>query len=306
MQEYFCFTFDLSAQEAARISGDDRMLNGSRMISPCINVLPMGFSWSFFVVQQIHQQSVLRSLSISEEALFLDNRPAPWLSEDLVTSMPYCDNFHCMSVNQQSCDDAKNDAVNDLSCLGFSIHEDEQALTSFFTLGGEIDGEAGQVRMTSARAWDLMRAFEHAATHVVSPEVMQRLLGHAMFFSTLHRGGMSVFRSCYDFIEKGGPRVSLIAVKDKNASFSLVAFLYCLQASDDLGVNSSSARMRPQGYGVCEREIGSSAVSDLSRSNERWRYRRLPPEEWAPRRRALGRDISTVLGTEDPFPELCT
>ena len=34
---------------------------------------------------------------------------------------------------------------------------------------------------------------EYVAEHVVSREVVQKLLGHAMFFSTINRGGMSVF-----------------------------------------------------------------------------------------------------------------
>ena len=36
--------------------------------------------------------------------------------------------------------------------------------------------------MTSRRAWDLIHAFEYVAEHVVSREVVQKLLGHAMFF----------------------------------------------------------------------------------------------------------------------------
>ena len=55
------------------------------------------------------------------------------------------------------------------------------------------DGDSGRVGMTSRRAWDLIYAFEYVAEHVVSREVVQKLLGHAMFFSTINRGGMSVF-----------------------------------------------------------------------------------------------------------------
>ena len=57
-----------------------------------------------------------------------------------------------------------------------------------------MDGDSGRVGMTSRRAWDLIYAFEYVAEHVVSREVVQKLLGHAMFFSTINRGGMSVFR----------------------------------------------------------------------------------------------------------------
>jgi hypothetical protein len=71
MQDYFCLGFDVTREEAALISGSNSCDFGKDWVSPCINVLPMGFSWSFYLVQQIHQQSVLRSLSIDEDALSL-------------------------------------------------------------------------------------------------------------------------------------------------------------------------------------------------------------------------------------------
>ena len=41
-------------------------------------------------------------------------------------------------------EEAKRKVTQDLGGLGFSIHEDEPASTSFFTLGGEFVVEAGQ------------------------------------------------------------------------------------------------------------------------------------------------------------------
>eukprot|EP00438_Fugacium_kawagutii_P008128 Skav234369 [mRNA] locus=scaffold2071:40230:43653:+ [translate_table: standard] len=305
MQEFFCLAFDVTGPEAAMISGLGEDSFQHNMCSPCVSVLPMGFSWSFYLVQQIHQQSVQRSLAISDEALFLDNQPVPNLLEHKVASMPYCDNIHCISVDKKLCDDAKNKVINDLTELGFSIHEEEDAATSFFTLGGEVDGEAGQIRMTAERAWDLIRAFEYAATHVISPTVMQKLLGHAMFFSTLHRGGMSVFRSCYDFVEKGGdPRMLNRRERHECMVFSgLIPLLFASIRrpwSDDIFCTDAS----PEGFGVCQRHLGSQAVGSLGRWSERWRYRRLAPDEWAPRRGAMGLDplvdAETVLGCGDP------
>lgn len=213
-----------------------------------------------------------------------------------------------MSTDKDLCEEAKRKVTQDLGGLGFSIHEDEPASTSFFTLGGEVDGEAGQIRMTAERAWDLIRAFEYAASHPISPSIMQKLLGHAMFFSTLHRGGMSVFRSCYDFIEKGGESRMLNRRERQECTVfaGLIPLLYAnirRPWSEDLFCTDAS----PQGYGICERQLGCEAVGQLGRWNERWRFRRLPPEEWAPRRRAMGldpiADVETVLGDEDPLPE---
>ena len=152
-----------------------------------------GFSWSFFLVQHIHQSAVLRSLSISEQDLFLDGRPPPHISSSGIYSMPYCDNIHSISSDKSSCNEGKQRIVSELAGQGFTIHEEEDASTLFNTLGGVVDGDSGRVGMTSRRAWDLIYAFEYVAEHVVSREVVQKLLGHAMFFSTINRGGMSVF-----------------------------------------------------------------------------------------------------------------
>ena len=96
--------------------------------------------------------------------------------------MPYCDNIHSISSDKSSCNEGKQRIVSELAGQGFTIHEEEDASTLFNTLGGVVDGDSGRVGMTSRRAWDLIHAFEYVAEHVVSREVVQKLLGHAMFF----------------------------------------------------------------------------------------------------------------------------
>ena len=46
---YFCLEFDISSEEVRTVTGGSISDVGGP-ISPCINVLPMGFSWSFFLV----------------------------------------------------------------------------------------------------------------------------------------------------------------------------------------------------------------------------------------------------------------
>ena len=57
MMRYFCLEFDISSEEVRTVTGGSFSDVGGP-ISPCINVLPMGFSWSFFLVQHIHQSAV--------------------------------------------------------------------------------------------------------------------------------------------------------------------------------------------------------------------------------------------------------
>ena len=315
MMRYFCLEFDISSEEVRTVTGGS-ISDVRGPISPCINVLPMGFSWSFFLVQHIHQSAILRSLSISEQDLFLVGRPPPHISSSGIYSMPYCDNIHSISSDKSSCNEGKQRIVSELAGQGFTIHEEEDASTLFNTLGGVVDGDSGRVGMTSRRAWDLIYAFEYVAEHVVSREVVQKLLGHAMFFSTINRGGMSVFRRLYDFVEhcKVPRRLTSQERQERLVFAGLIPLLFAdlrKQWSNILFCTDAS----PDGYGVCCREVERSTAESLGRWNERWRFKRLGPEEWAPRRRALGRDplvegITVVggdsieQGLNEDFPEV--
>ena len=308
MMRYFCLEFDISSEEVRTVTGGSFSDVGGP-ISPCINVLPMGFSWSFFLVQHIHQSAVLRSLSISEQDLFLDGRPPPHISSSGIYSMPYCDNIHSISSDKSSCNEGKQRIVSELAGQGFTIHEEEDASTLFNTLGGVVDGDSGRVGMTSRRAWDLIHAFEYVAEHVVSREVVQKLLGHAMFFSTINRGGMSVFRRLYDFVEhcKVPRRLTSQERQECLVFAGLIPLLFAdlrKQWSNTLFCTDAS----PDGYGVCCREVERSTAESLGRWNERWRFKRLGPEEWAPRRRALGRDPFvdgiTVVGDDGEYDSI--
>ena len=75
---------------------------------------------------------------------------------------------------------------------GFKLHEEVGASTLFPTLGGVVAGVEGAVKPSSNRLWNLIFAFEYASEAVVSTDLVQRLLGHAMVVCVLHRGGMSI------------------------------------------------------------------------------------------------------------------
>ena len=68
-----------------------------------------------------------------------------------------------------------------------------------------------------------------------------------------------------------------LLVGDMRREWSSTVTCHCTDAS-------------PQGFGICERELDHDAVVGLGRWQERWRFKRLPPESWKPRERALGLD----------------
>ena len=205
-------------------------------------------------------------------------------------------------MNEKLTNEGKEAICNSLSDIGFSMHEDAPASSTFATLGGVIDGEIGQVRATPARMWNLILAFMHIRQGSVHPEVVQRLLGHAMVVAVLNRAGMSIFHRLYKFAKStSGPRP--LNNKEKVECFVFAGIIPLLFAdlrrdwSDEVHCTDAS----PDGFGVCSTFASVDEVQNVGRWNERWRYKRLPPQDWQPRRRAMAldvfSDVSTVSGT---------
>ena len=302
LEEFFGLMDDLTPREAALVFGGCESYYASlSRRTPVINVLPMGFSWSFYIVQQLHQQSVLRSLSIGVNDLVLDGQPAPSLagsSGDPVVSMPYCDNVHTISCCKDRCGEGKESIVNDLKELGFEIHEEEGPSELFLTLGGEVDGVTGVVRPTRQRIWNVIYAFKYLVAHVVSRELVQRLLGHAMVICTINRCGMSVFRKMYDFVHSlSEPRLlNKSELKEVRMFIGLVPLLsgdMRKQWSPQVTATDAS----PEGFGIVVRDLDVTSVKQIGQWQERWRFKRLPVEEWCPRRRALGQNVFSDVST---------
>ena len=325
LEQFFVLREDLTYDEACWVTRFDGSVHvDMSRFCPAIVVLPMGFSWSFFLVQHIHEQSVLRSLNISRDELILDGRPVPHLGSGAVVSLPYCDNVHTLSTDADLCNYSKQKIVRDLEELGFEMHEDEPASLQFETLGGLVDGERGEVRPTARRAWKIKLAFEHVMTIPVSSKTIQKLLGHAIFLSILNRCGMCVFRSLYDFVERhkdSGGRHWLQGreIQECKNFVGLIPLLFTsLRRHWSPIVTCTDAS--PDGYGVVESVLEPKDVSSLGRWHEKWRFKRLPPEDWNPRRRALGIDVISdpvsVVGVseedrlveqyvvDDTFPEV--
>lgn len=105
MKDFFCLASDLTWEEAVWVSGGaiGEEFEHCR-ISPCIKFLPIGFNWSFFLIQAMREQASLRSLGIERDSLILDGQPAPVLKEGSCISMPYyCDNVHTMATDPVTC-----------------------------------------------------------------------------------------------------------------------------------------------------------------------------------------------------------
>ena len=133
---------------------------------------------------------------------------------------------------------------------------------------------------------------------VVSTDLVQRLLGHAMVVCVLNRSGMAIFRKLYDFVQAGSePRRPKRAEAEECEIFIGLVPLLVGDIRKEWSETVTVTDASPMGYGVCESRLPYSEVQQMGRWNERGCFRRLPPEEWKPRQRATGLS---------PIFDLCT
>ena len=304
MEECFCLHKDLSREDAVEVFGADfGQFSHLSSFIPCITVLPMGFSWSFYIIQQLHEQASIRALGISPYDLIKDGNPPPELRKGHVFAMPYCDNVHCLSTSRELADEGKRKIAEELQSMGFSLHEDEEANTYFQTLGGVIDGETGAITPTKSRAWNCILAFGFLLDNVVSGKLVQQLIGHSVVIFVLNRCGMCTFRHLYDFVQSGcAPRRLRPGEREEVKNFiGLVPLLVGnirLEWSDTVTCTDAS----PIGYGICERRMDTQEIRSMGRWQERWRFKHLDPAHWKPRDRAQGRDVLGDVRTARAFP----
>ena len=136
MCEFFCLKGDLDLYEAEQITGGQYSFDGFSRIIPCIKVLPMGFNWSFFLIQTLHEQATMSALRVGRDSLVIEGHRPPRLQPGGIIAMPYCDNVHTLSHDQASCQRGCEQVCDDLRGMGFSLHEEAPASTSMDTLRG--------------------------------------------------------------------------------------------------------------------------------------------------------------------------
>ena len=145
MSDFFCLRSDITPAEAIFISnGAWSIEDNTPFVSPCITVLPMGFSWSFYLIQVLHEQATMKALGIPRSSLILEGQPAPDVDDKSCLAMPYCDNVHTMSTDPRVCQVGCDDVQEKLTSMGFDLHEETEASTYCCTLGGSLMGTKGK------------------------------------------------------------------------------------------------------------------------------------------------------------------
>jgi hypothetical protein len=134
----------------------------------------------------------------------------------------------------------------------------------------------------------LQAAFRYIASGVsVSGEQVEVLVGHFVSECLICRPSLSIVRALYSFITDSYYKRQPLWTSCKREALMIVGVLPMLEAplGQPWSQVATATDASPYGWGIVTRVLSPNIISDLGKWKENWRYKRLDPSEWAPRRR---------------------
>ena len=291
LARYFCFEHTYSREDLQQL-GLSRDLDGYQLDSDpyylCLTALPMGFSFSFWIVQELHYDA-LKQCGFPASRCVLGNWPTPSLKEGPV-ALAYCDNLNIFGKDPKEVDNALSIVMKFLESKGFALHEVVYATPWSKPLGSFFNGYDNLLGSRPDKAWTLQGALKWFGQGPrVSGKQVEIILGHFTHEALYARGALSVFRAAYTFVRDSYHTRQILWPSVRREMLVAAGLMPLLVAHLDLPwspiVHTTDACM--SGWGSCKGWVGSDLAKAHGQWSERWRFRRLTPEEWCPRRRAL-------------------
>lgn len=269
-------------------------------ITPVLNVLPMGWSWSLWCCQKAHEGAGV-AVEQCDNDLICDRNPNSPLTQRNFKHAKYVDNFLVASHDPELCAFEANKLESKLGSHGFLVHELLGPRTQATFAGIDFDGVAHTAKISPNRVWKLRLAIDHVLScRYLSPESLEAIVGHYTWACLLRREGLCVLQHVYEFIRcKGSGPIPLwpsVAQELMWARALLPLLVTHLSLPWQPTVYTSDAS--DTGYGVCESTWETSQVAFYGRRSERWRY--MAEDAIAARSHALGTLISPNVNSSDP------
>ncbi|CAK0908034.1 unnamed protein product, partial [Prorocentrum cordatum] len=278
LSSYFCLD-DVPGWLVSELEGNDSRFShfyGRDAVAPAFRVLPMGFSWSFYLAQIVHSSVVKGVLPDTAGLVLQDRQPGPTIGSRGLVSLPYCDNHATGAGSPELADGARIAVARQLTADGFAVHEEEDASLWAESLGFAIDGLTGEVGPTAKRAARLAAAGRWLARRPkITGVMLGRFLGHCTFQLMGERSLLSIFGSCYRFVRvhyKQKVRLWQSAARECEWLSSLVRF-----ARTNLRRPwSPTARVfdsSETGLGIVQGIFDEKLIASTGQYNGRWRFK---------------------------------
>ena len=245
------------------------------IIVPRLRVLPMGWSWSLWICQMVHEQMGIESEQ-SDVDKIVDQSPPPPLQSHNILHAKYVDNFLVMSHNPAEVERSCNTLTNKLNSHQLRVHECFGPVTSCSFVGLEFDGLKHTVRVSKRRTWRLALAIDHILNlSEVSGKTLEHILGHYTWAGLVRREALALVQACYSFIHAYRDQRAPLWDSVRRELRWMRSILPLLVASLDSQWSetvtcSDSSHL---GFGVCETTWDRELVRDVGSIAERWRFR---------------------------------
>jgi len=271
------------------------------LITPCLAVLPMGWSWALHICQAVLRAAIAEA-GFSTDQVVEDGRPGVRLGTATATAVAgYVDNFVVASRDAQASRQGRDAIAAVLTKHGLVVHDLDEPTSD----GARFVGlELGHGRMLSIKRRGLWKlAFglrELLRRGRCSGTLLRSMLGHLTWAALLRREALAFVNHCYAFAEAAGTRVVPLWASVRQELSDLLAVLPLLRADvgaewDEVAVCSDAS---PFGIGVCTKVVGAALAGETGRQLERWRYK--VSGAAAARARALGPDrLAPGVGPDD-------
>ncbi|CAK0857868.1 unnamed protein product, partial [Prorocentrum cordatum] len=293
LESFFCLP-DITGEELKVVTRGDPSFGhlwGSVAVAPAMRVMPMGWTWSFFFAQVLHVHQVHQIRPWVSGAVMQDRVPPPPFRAGTELVLPCCDNYVAAASSPAQADALREDSKRRMTSLGFEVHEEEAARHWAESLGFAIDGLTGEHRPSPAKAWRLRQVCRRMSRQRpwLSGRQLERLLGHATFQFLGHRPLLSIFRSCYTFVQchyLQPRRLWRTAAEELRAAAALLPFARANMRrpwASEVEVFDAS----PAGCGIMTATLSKDVVSEIGKVDERWRYAFQCEQPGGPREYAL-------------------
>ena len=253
---------------------DGRRPSQETWVTPQLLVLPMGWSWSLWFCQTMHEFLFERH-GIPSCMQIQDRRACPPLKGSDVAGAVYVDNFLLASHDPRQLGVVQSKHTACMNQLGLRIHEIAEPSTSITFAGLEFDGSAHTIRVSTSRVWKLRLGIDHLLSCFrVHGKSLEIVMGHLTWAALSRREFLSIFNSVYKFIGEHQDCSGALWGSVREELFLARSLLPLLFSEFDLPWNPTltCTDSCETGFGVCETHCGAQAARDIGRTSEKWRY----------------------------------
>eukprot|EP00973_Karenia_brevis_P072875 10120432-Karenia_brevis.AAC.1 len=178
LQKYFCLPpVPFWLAQSLGVVGVPATSDG--WVWPMLLVVPMGWSWAFWIGQRVFQHQCLCALRAPPSILLQDMGPVPSVLDGNFAILPYCDNLNVLADDPQVANNVRSRVVDHMQSLGFLMHDVTEASVHWESLGRCGDGAAGVVSNSGDKIARMRKATEFLMHRPrITGSELEHMVGH--------------------------------------------------------------------------------------------------------------------------------